>query len=181
MSAVNVIILIIAIVAIAIAAWALMERNRTSKLKRQFGPEYDRTVDREGNAWRAAAVLSERQKRVEKYPIRQLTREECDHFAARWKTVQERFVDDPRDAVAQADVLITEAMRTRGYPMVDFDQRADDLSVDHPAVVQDYRIAHGIAARDAQGAASTEDLRRAMQSYRALFEQVLDTRVLQHH
>ena len=181
MSAVNVVILIVAIVAIAVAAWALMERTRTRNLKRQFGPEYDRTLDLEGNARRAAAVLSERQKRVEKYPIRHLTREECDHFAARWKRVQERFVDDPRDAVAQADVMITEAMRTRGYPMMDFDQRADDLSVDHPALVQEYRVAHDIAARAAQGAASTEDLRRAMQSYRALFEQVLDTRVLQHH
>jgi FtsZ-interacting cell division protein ZipA len=181
MSAVNVILLIIAIVAIAVAAWALMERERTRKLKRQFGPEYDRVMEHEGSARRAAEVLTNRQKRVEKYPIRHLTREECDHFAARWKAVQEHFVDDPRDAVAQADSLITDAMRTRGYPMSDFEQRAEDLSVDHPGIVQDYRIAHGIAMRDAQGAASTEDLRKAMQSYRALFENVLDTRVLQHH
>ncbi len=181
MSAVNVVLLIIAIVAIAIAAWALMERERTRKLKRQFGPEYDRVMEREGSARRAADVLADRQKRVEKYPIRHLTRDECDRFAAQWKRVQEHFVDDPHGAVAQADSLITEAMRSRGYPMSDFEQRAEDLSVDHPGVVQDYRTAHAIALRDAQGAASTENLRRAMQSYRALFENVLDSRVLQHH
>jgi len=180
MSAVNAIIWIIAIVAIGIAAWALMERERTRKLKRQFGPEYDRAIQHERSTRRAAAVLAERQKRVETYPIRHLTREECDRFGARWKAVQERFVDDPHDAVAHADVLIPEAMRACGYPMTDFEQRAEDLSVNHPGVVQDYRAAHGIAMRDAQGAASTEDLRKAMQCYRALLEHVLDTRVLQH-
>jgi|SRR5689334_22134023 len=181
MSAVNVVLLIIAIVAIAIAAWALMQRERTRKLKRHFGPEYDRVIEREGSARRAADVLAGRQKRVEEYPIRRLTLEECDRFAGKWRAVQEHFVDDPHGAVAQADSLITEAMQTRGYPMSDFEQRAEDLSVDHPGVVQDYRTAHAIAVRDAQSTASTEDLRKAMQSYRALFENVLDMRVLQHH
>ena len=181
MNIVNIVVLIVAVVAIAIAAWAIIQRAKTRKLKSQFGPEYDRVIDQEKSAGRAEAVLGERQKRVEKYPIRVLTTEERDRFAARWRTVQERFVDDPRDAVAQADVLITEAMRTRGYPRSDFEQRAADLSVDYSAVVQDYRAAHDIAIRDAQGTVSTEDLRKAMQYYWTLFEHVLETQVLQHH
>jgi len=150
MNTTNIAFLIVAVLAIAFAAWAILQREKTRKLKRQFGPEYDRVVDQEKNPNRAEAVLGERQKRVEKYPIRILTKEERDRFAARWLSVQERFVDDPRDAVAQADALITEAMRARGYPMADFEQRAADLSVDYPAVVQDYRAAHDLALRDAR-------------------------------
>ena len=176
----NIIALVVAGVAIAIAAWALIQREKTRKLKQQFGPEYDRVIGQEKSSRRAEAVLGERQKRVEKYPLRDLTQEERDRFAAKWRTVQEYFVDDPRGAVAQADSLVTEAMGTRGYPMTDFEQRAADLSVDHPAVVQDYREAHRIAMLDAHGSASTEDLRKAMQRYRTLIEHVLDTHVLQH-
>ena len=181
MSTVNVIALIVAVVVIAVAAWALIQREKTRKLKGKFGPEYDRVIGQESSPRRAEAILEERQKRVEKYNIRPLTREECDVFAAKWRMVQEHFVDDPREAVAQADSLITDAMRTRGYPMSDFEQRAADLSVDHPQVVEDYRTAHEIAMRDAHGPASTEDLRRAMQHYRSLFERMLDVHVLQHH
>jgi len=181
MNTTNIAFLIAAVLAIAFAAWAILEREKTRKLKRQFGPEYDRVVDQEKNPSRAEAVLGERQKRVEKYPIRILTKDERDHFVARWLTVQERFVEDPRDSVSQADELITEAMRARGYPMADFEQRAADLSVDYPVVVQDYRAAHDLALRDARGPVATEDLRRAMQLYRTLFEHVLETHVLQHH
>jgi hypothetical protein len=181
MSIVNIILLILAIVAFAFAAWALIQREKTRKLKNKFGPEYDRVIEQEKSPRRAEALLEERQKRVQTYQIRPLTREESDMYAAKWRTVQEHFVDDPRDAVAQADALITDAMRVRGYPMSDFEQRAADLSVDHPTVVEDYRTAHAVAARDAQGSASTEDLRKAMQHYRSLFEHVLDTHVLQHH
>ena len=180
MNTVNIAFLIAAVLAIAVAVWAILQREKTRKLKRDFGPEYDRVMDQEQNATRAETVLGERQKRVEKYPIRILTKEERDRLAARWLTVQERFVDDPRDAVFQADTLITEAMRSRGYPMADFEQRAADLSVDYPAVVQDYRAAHDIALRDARGTVSTEELRKAMQYYRTLFEHVLETHVLQH-
>ena len=102
-------------------------------------------------------------------------------YAARWRTAQEHFVDDPRNAVAQADSLVTDAMRVRGYPMSDFEQRAADLSVDYPTVIEDYRVAHAIAMRDAEGSASTEDLRKAMQHYRSLFEHIVDTHVLQPH
>jgi len=181
MSTANIVLLILAIVAFAFAVWALIQREKTRKLKNKFGPEYDRVIEQEKSSRRAEALLEERQKRVQAYQIRPLTREESDMYAAKWRTVQEHFVDDPRDAVAQADALITDAMRVRGYPMSDFEQRAADLSVDHPTVVEDYRAAHAIATRDAQETASTEDLRKAMQHYRSLFEHVLDTHILQHH
>jgi hypothetical protein len=158
-----------------------VQREKSRKLRSRFGPEYDRTLDREQSTQRAEAILAERQKRVEKFNIRRLTAEERDLFATKWRTAQEHFVDAPHDAVAQADALVTDVMRTRGYPMGDFEQRAADLSVDHPMVVSNYRTAHEIALRDVEGAASTEDLRKAMQHYRQLFEHLLDTRVLQHH
>jgi FtsZ-interacting cell division protein ZipA len=176
-----IIVLIVAVAAIAVAVWAFVRRERTRNLKHQFGPEYDRLTDQEKSSRRAEALLGERQRRVERYRIRTLTREECDSFAVKWRAAQEHFVDDPHDAIAQADSLVTDAMRTRGYPMADFEQRAADLSVDYPGVIEDYRIAHDIAIRDSQGSVSTEDLRNAMQHYRNLFEQVLDMRVLQHH
>ena len=181
MNTANLIILIAAVAVIAVAVWAFIRRERTRKLKHQFGPEYDRLSDQEKSSRRAEVLLGERQRRVEKYSIRTLTREECDSFAVKWRAAQEHFVDDPHDAIAQADSLVTDAMRTRGYPMADFEQRAADLSVDYPAVTGEYRIAHDIAIRDSQGSASTEDLRNAMQHYRNLFEHILDTRVLQHH
>jgi len=181
MSSVNIIILIVALLAVVVAAWALIQRERTRKLKQTFGPEYERVIAQEKNARRAEAVLDERQRRVEKYRIRGLTHEERDSLAAKWRAVQAYFVDDPRIAVAQADALITDALRARGYPMADFEQRAADLSVEYPAVVENYRIAHDIAVRDTHGSALTEDLRKAMQHYRNLFEHVLDMHVLQHH
>lgn len=181
MSSVNIIILIVALLAVAVAAWVLIKRKRTRKLKQTFGPEYERVIGEEKNTRRAEAVLDERQRRVEKYRIRGLTHEERDSFAAKWRAVQAYFVDDPRAAVAQADALVTDALRTRGYPMSDFEQRAADLSVDYPDVVENYRIAHDIAVRDAHESVSTEDLRKAMQHYRNLFEHVLDMHVLQHH
>ena len=180
MSTANVIVLIVVLAAVVTAAWFVIQREKTRKLKRQFGPEYDRMIDEEKSPRRVEAVLQERQKRVAKYDIRPLTKEERELFASKWRATQEHFVDAPREAVAQADSLLTDAMRTRGYPMVDFEQRAADLSVDHPGVVENYRMAHEIALRDAQGSASTEELRKAMQYYRTLFEHVLDTHVLQH-
>lgn len=181
MSITNMIILAAVIAAITVAVWAFVRRERTRKLRHQFGPEYERLSDQERSRSRAEALLEERQRRVEKYHIRALTREECDSFAVKWRAAQEHFVDDPHDAISQADSLVTEAMRTRGYPTADFEQRAADLSVDYPVVVSDYRIAHDIALRDSQKSVSTEELRNAMQHYRNLFEHVLDTRVLQHN
>jgi hypothetical protein len=171
------IILVIAIIAISVAAWALFQRDRTRKLKAHFGPEYDRVLQHEKSARHAEAILDDRRKRVAKYHIRPLTGEERDHFAAEWRRVQEHFVDNPRSAVSQADGLINEALRARGYPMNDFEQQAADLSVDYPSVVENYRIAHEIAMDDKHAAVSTEDLRKAMQHYRSLFEDVLGAHI----
>ncbi len=171
MSTATVIILIVAIIAIAVAAWLYVQNQRTRKLRGKFGSEYDRVVAAtRGDARRAENELERRQKRIEKLHIRPLSREESDRFTAEWRRDQEQFVDDPRGAVARADELVIAAMRTRGYPMGEFEQRAADISVDHADVVEHYRIAHGIALRDRDGQASTEDLRNAMVHYRRLFE-----------
>jgi len=154
------------------------QRERTRRIRSKFGPEYERLASETGPR-RAEAILDRREKRVRKYQLRRLEREERERFAAEWRRVQEHFVDDPRAAVAEADELVTQALRTRGYPMGDFEQMAEDISVDHPHVVENYRAAHAIALRDRDEQASTEDLRRAMQHYRNLFEDVLETQVVE--
>jgi hypothetical protein len=180
MSTATWVVLIIAVAAIAVAAWMYLRTKQTQRLKSQFGPEYDRLVEERGNAQRAEDELARREKRVEKFRIRHLTREECDRFADAWRIEQERFVDDPRAAVSRADQLVGEAMKARGYPVGDFEQRAADLSVEHPRVVEHYRAAHEVALVDSRGQASTEDLRRAMKHYRSLFEDLLDRHVTPH-
>jgi len=180
MSTATVTVLILAIAAIAFAAIMIYQRKKTRKLRVKFGPEYDRLVQQEGSARRGEAILESRQKRVEKFDIKPLTHEDADRFAADWRAAQERFVDNPRRAVADADRLINEALRLRGYPVGDFEQQAADVSVEHARVVEDYRSAHKVAMEDAQGQATTEDLRLAMQHYRNLFEHVLGTHVVQY-
>lgn len=173
--------IIVAIVAIAIAVWMYLEREKSRKLRGKFGPEYDRLVSEEhGNSRRAQAILAEREKRVSRFHIRSLSDEERGRFSAEWRRVQEQFVDDPRMAVSEADKLVNQALLARGYPMADFEQRAADISVEHPQVVDNYRVAHDIAVRDERGKATTEELRRAMQHYRNLFEDVLETHVDMH-
>jgi hypothetical protein len=176
----TVIILVLAIAVVGLVAVLALQRRKTHKLKSKFGPEYDRVVEKEGNPRRAESILESRERRFAKFNIRHLSREECNRFAGEWKDVQERFVDDPHRAVALADNLVNEALRARGYPMGDFEQQAADISVEHPRVVENYRAAHDVAVRDRRGRASTEDLRIAMQSYRSLFELVLDTQVVHH-
>jgi len=176
-----VIALVISLVAIAFALWALMEVRKTRRLRLKFGPEYDRALQSERDARHAEANLEKREKRVSKYNIRLLNPGEKERFAERWRAVQERFVDNPRIAVAEADRLIDEAMKARGYPISDFEAQAADLSVDYPVVVEHYRAAHEIDLRQNGGRANTEDLRRAMQQYRALFEEVIGTDVTEHH
>lgn len=180
MSTAMLIVVIVAVVAVAIIAFLFIQREKSRKLRGKFGPEYDRTVQERGNVRKAEAELESRQKRVSKLNIRPLGREERDRFAADWRGVQERFVDDPRGAVGDADSLINQALKARGYPVGEFEQNAADISVEHPRVVEDYRTAHDIAVRDSRGQASTEDLRLAMQHYRSLFEHVLETRVTQY-
>jgi hypothetical protein len=161
------------IVAIAMGVWLVMKNRRTKELRAKFGPEYSRMARSEGDAARAEALLQERQKRVKKLDIQPLTDRQRNDFADRWEHAQARFVDDPAAAVASADVLVKEVMNVRGYPVADFEQRVADVSVDHPAVVQNYRIAHGIALKHERETVSLEKLREAMIHYRALFADLL--------
>lgn len=163
-------LLVILLIAAVIVLW--LRSQRTAKLKSRFGPEYARTVREVGSETKAETVLAQREKRVSKYTIKPLPPEMRDHFFDTWTKVQAQFVDDPSYAVTRADDLLGEVMAARGYPVKDFDARAEDLSVDHPHVVQNYRAAHEIALRHAQGQASTEDLRKAMIHYRDLFEEL---------
>jgi hypothetical protein len=165
---------IVAAVVIIGILWMATRKRRTEALKERFGPEYDRTLREHGK--RAETVLAEREKRVERFPIRELAADERERFVTEWRTVQSRFVDDPNAAVTEADELVSRLMQTRGYPMSNFDQRAADLSVDHPKVVDNYRAAHEIALRHRRGEATTEDLRQAIIYYRSLFDDLLQTR-----
>jgi FtsZ-interacting cell division protein ZipA len=169
-----VVVAVVVIAAIAFVGWLYSRQRRSTQLRQRFGPEYDRVVQQEGDQRKAEGLLEFRAKRRESLPIRPLERTQRDAFADRWIAVQSRFVDDPRGAVTDADELINEVMAARGYPTSDFEQRAADISVDHPQVVENYRVAHLIALRHARGEASTEDLRKAMVHYRSLFEQLLE-------
>jgi hypothetical protein len=166
-------IIVIAIVAIAVL---LITRKRKSEhLKQQFGPEYDRAVRQHGDPRHAEAALLEREKRVEKFSIRSLSPVDRERYANEWANVQKRFVDDPSMAVIQAEKLVTSVMVARGYPMGDFEQRAADISVNYPSVVQNYRSAREITLRHAQGQSSTEELRQSMVYFRSLFDELLDS------
>jgi hypothetical protein len=171
--------LVIAAVVIALAigavAWVYAQRQRRIKLRTQFGPEYDRTVQEVGSSEKAESILAERAKRVRELKIRRLSHEQAETFSREWKRIQAMFVDDPDGAVAAADRLVTDVMTARGYPIEDVDTRAADLSVEHPRVVENYRIARALATRRSRREAGTEELRQAVVNYRALFDDLLKT------
>jgi hypothetical protein len=169
-----IIVAVIVIAAVAALGWFYSRQRRSRMLRDRFGPEYDRVMRKEGDQRKAEGLLEFRAKRREQLPIRPLERAQRVAFADRWTTVQTRFVDDPGGALTDADLLISEVMEARGYPMSDFEQKAADISVDHPLVVENYRAAHNIALRKKNGQASTEDLRKAMVHYRSLFEDLLE-------
>ena len=171
------VVVVAAIVLAALGVWLVARQRRSRALAARFGPEYARTVEQAGRKSKAEAELAARAKRVEKLEIRALTTAERDRYAEMWRVAQERFVDSPPMAVAEADHLVTEVMRVRGYPMADFEQQAADISVDHPHLVTNYRSAHAIAASSAKDKAGTEELRQAMVHYRALFEELLGAAV----
>lgn len=168
------VIVVVALVVVSVG-WIWMRRQRTQRLTEQYGPEYQRAVEAAGGQRSAERELGARQERVKSFEIRALSTSEHDRYLASWKESQAHFVDDPSGAISQADVLVQEVMRARGYPMADFEQRAADISVDHPHVLDEYRAAHNIAERHATGGVETEDLRQAMVHYRALFEDLLAT------
>ena len=167
-------------IAIAVMAAAgivmvvLSRRRRTAKLRERFGPEYDQAVLTHGSAGKAEAKLASRETRVEGLKIRELSSGERRRFLGEWERVQSRFVDHPKTAVTEADELVSSLMLARGYPEADFDQRAADVSVHHPRLVNSYRSAHEIAVRVGKDEASTEDLRVAMIQYRTLFDELAE-------
>jgi FtsZ-interacting cell division protein ZipA len=167
---------IVVLALIALAAWRIYRKKQSHRLQERFGSEYGRSVDDLGSRTKAESELKAREKRVEHFTIIPLTPSEAVRFSQTWKDLQGRFVDDPKSAVVQADQLVRELMLKRGYPMADFEHRAADISVDHPAVVAHYRAAQAIAVRDERGEADTEELRKAVVHYRALFDELLEVR-----
>lgn len=163
-----------ALVAIA-GAWFIQRQRHTSDLRGQFGDEYEYEVARRGSRSDAEKELDARRDRVNSLNIRMLTADEYGLFSRRWTDAQAGFVDDPARAIVEADLLCREVMEARGYPMGDFEQRAADISVDHPHVVENYRSARAIAVANAEDKATTEELRRAMKHYRELFDDLLET------
>ena len=153
--------------------WGATRTRRTRSLQDRFGSEYDRTVEKAGGRRQAEQELSEREQRHEELDLRPLSPRARDRYLNDWEATQARFVDDPSGAVSEADELVQRVMRDRGYPVEDFEQRAADISVEHPDLVEKYRTAHGIARANARGEASTEDLRHSVRHYRALFVELL--------
>lgn len=164
-----ILVAVVVIVAIIIlVGWIGMRRRR---LQSRFGPEYQRVAKQSGSKWRADSELTARQQRRQKLDIRSLPEEARSRYATQWQGLQAEFVDQPYQAVARADELVTTVMRERGYPMRDFEENAADISVDYPKLVENYRGAHAVATR--QKSANTEELRTAMLHYRALFQELL--------
>jgi FtsZ-interacting cell division protein ZipA len=171
-----IVIAAVAVVALLGVVWAASRTRRTQALQDRFGPEYDRTVEHSGDRREAERELREREKRHAELELRPLAPEARDRYVQEWQETQGRFVDDPKGAVKDADRLVQHVMKERGYPVDDFEQRAADISVEHPELVEKYRTAYGIARASERGEASTEDLRHSVRHYRALFVELLDVR-----
>jgi hypothetical protein len=163
---------LVAVVVLAILASLRTRRSRS--LQDHFGPEYDRTVDQTGGRREAEQELREREKRHDELELRPLSQDARERYLQEWRATQGLFVDDPPGAVAQADDLVQQVMRDRGYPVEDFEQRAADISVEHPDLVEKYRTANGIAGASERGEASTDELRYSVRHYRALFVELLE-------
>jgi hypothetical protein len=173
MNTTAIVIAVVVVVVLLVAAFLIWRRrHQTGQLRGRFGTEYERAVEHTGSRTKAEAELREREARVSALPLRDLTADERVRFGDAWARVQAEFVDDPQASVVHADVLLGDVMKARGYPVADFEQRAADISVDHPVVVENYRAAHDIAMRHTSGQATTEDLRQAMIHYRRLFEEL---------
>jgi hypothetical protein len=168
--------ILVVVVLLALLAFFAGRQRRSRKLRDRFGPEYERTVEQAGDRRAAEAELQERAQRRQKLEIVPLDPEVRTRYMEAWRNTQAQFVDEPAEATREADRLVTSVMRDRGYPIDDFEQRAADISVDHPQVVDDYRAAHAIAAANERSEASTEDLRQALVHYRSLFEELLEDR-----
>jgi hypothetical protein len=171
---VTIVVIVVVVVLLLAAAALLVPRMRRRRLQERFGPEYERTVDSSGDRREAERDLQEREQRRKELEIRPLDPGARTAYAQRWRATQERFVDAPTSAVGDADALVQQVMRERGYPVGDFEQQARDVSVDHGNVVSEYHAAHEISVLNERGQASTEQLREAMVHYRTLFTELLD-------
>jgi hypothetical protein len=166
-------VVIVLIVVIGVALIVRDRKKKTAKLRGRFGSEYDRAVLEHGSESKAEAKLEAREERVDHLKIRDLSATERERFVTEWQVVQSRFVDHPKGAVIEADELVSSLMQARGYPVADFEQRAADISVNYPRVVEYYRSAHAVAVRMGRDEATTEDLRTAIVQYRTLFDELL--------
>jgi hypothetical protein len=180
-STVTVLVIVIVVLALGLIAAGVMlfQRRRTERLQEHYGAEYERSLGETGNRRAAEAQLTEREKRHRELDIRDLRSDERERFAASWADIQREFVDDPKRAVHDADMLVLDIMRTRGYPVGDdgddFERRAEDISVEHPDVVQHYRQAHAVRDATQRGDVDTENQRSAVTSYRSLVTALLDS------
>jgi uncharacterized membrane protein len=168
-----IVIIVVAVVLIA-AAVLLSQQRRTHRLRHQFGPEYERTLARAGGQRSAESELAARERRRRDLDIVALEPAVQARYREAWRATQTKFVDDPTTATREADDLVIRVMRDRGYPMDNFEQRAADISVDHPEVAENYRAAHAMSQANEHGLATTDDLRQAFVHYRSLFAQLLD-------
>jgi len=169
----TILVVVAVVVVIALIAWSVGKRKRSAALQRRFGPEYDHRIEEHGDRKAAEAELLDVSKRRRAIEVRPLSAGARDRYADEWRQVQSHFVDQPDQAVGEADRLVAAVMVERGYPVEDFDDQIDMVAVDHPAVAENYRAAHGIHQRNAERLASTDDLRQALIHYRSLFEELL--------
>jgi hypothetical protein len=174
-------IALVVVALIALGAYLEYRKSKTRALRDRFGTEYDRAVVTHGSSRKAEDKLADRETRVEALKIRDLEATERERYVAEWHTVQSRFVDHPKAAVTEADDLVNSVLEARGYPRASFEQRANDVSVTYPRVMENYRLAHGVAVRPGQIEASTEELRTAMIQYRAIFDELLQTQKPSEH
>ncbi len=163
----------VAVLAVAGLIAGAVRRSRTARLREHFGTEYDRLASETRSRTKAEEALLARANEVKQLEIRPLTAAERDRYRSDWQKIETRFVDRPTTAVVEADELVCDVMRARGYPMADFEKHAEHLSVKHPRVVEHYRAGHAAIDAHGRGAASTEDLRQAMLHYRVLFEDLV--------
>ena len=174
MTETQIMILVVGAVVLLLAVWWVWAQRRRQELRRHYGPEYDRMVEKLGSRGKAEDELRRRRRRVEKLALRPLAVNERTHFGRAWAGLQARFVDDPRAAVSEAHQLLVELMKARGFPDEDLMQRRADLQAELPHVVGHYRDARRIADRNRQGQASTDELRQALIHYRMLFQALLE-------
>jgi len=168
-----IVIAAVVVIVLALVAWAFLQRRRSAALQERFGPEYERTVGESDNRRAAESNLLDRTRRRDRLDIKPIPESERARYWEEWRVVQAQFVDEPYGAVGVAEHLLQRVMAARGYPVEDFDDQAELVSVDHPRVVENYRAAHSVYDRSQTRGASTEDLRQALVNYRALFDELL--------